>query len=43
MKNVIGVIFIFFGVITLLCTNAPLIEGIRDITIGYLFLDKEEK
>ena len=45
MRNIIGILFIFFGAITLLCTNAPIIEGIRDIAIGYLLLEKkvEEK
>ena len=45
MRNIIGFLFIFFGAITLFCTNEPIIEGIRDIAIGYLLLEKkvEEK
>lgn len=39
MRIIIGFLFIFFGVITLVCTNAPIMEGIRDIAIGYIILN----
>ena len=41
MRNIIGFLFIFFGAITLFCTNAPIMVGIRDIVIGYLLLEKK--